>query len=112
MFREEMESIRLVLCTFPNLDSARQIGTLLLERQLAACVNLLPGLESMYHWQGELKSGSEVLALFKTSTDAWPAFEKALSEAHPYEVPEIIAIEPSAIAANYRAWLTGCLASM
>ena len=100
-----MESVRLVLCSFPDLDSARQIGTLLVERQLAACVNLLPGAESIYHWQGKVESAPEVLAIFKTSAEAWPAFEKALSEAHPYEVPEIIAIRPDAVAASYQAWL-------
>ena len=100
-----MESVRLVLCSFPDLDSARQIGTLLVERQLAACVNLLPGAESIYHWQGKVESAPEVLAIFKTSAEAWPAFEKALSEAHPYEVPEIIAIQPDAVAGPYRAWL-------
>ncbi len=100
-----MESIRLVLCSFPDLDSARQIGTLLVERQLAACVNLLPGAESIYHWQGKVESAPEVLALFKTSAEAWPELEKALMDAHPYEVPEIIAIHPDAVAGPYRAWL-------
>lgn len=100
-----MESIRLVLCSFPDLDSARQIGTLLVERQLAACVNLLPGVESIYHWQGKVESAPEVLALFKTTEALMPDFERALLEAHPYEVPEIIAIEPSAVSAPYRAWL-------
>lgn len=100
-----MESIRLVLCSFPDLDSARQIGTLLVERQLAACVNLLPGAESIYHWQGKVESASEVLALFKTTEAQRPDFEKALLDAHPYEVPEIIALEPNAVSAPYRAWL-------
>jgi periplasmic divalent cation tolerance protein len=104
-----MESIRLVLCSFPDLDSARQIGTLLVERQLAACVNLLPGAESIYHWQGKVESAPEVLALFKTSAEAWPELEKALMDAHPYDVPEIIAIQPDAVAGPYRAWLMGCL---
>lgn len=104
-----MESVRLVLCSFPDIDSARQIGTLLVERQLAACVNLLPGAESIYHWQGKVESAPEVLALFKTSAEAWPDFEKALSEAHPYEVPEIVAIRPDAVAVPYRAWLSESL---
>jgi periplasmic divalent cation tolerance protein len=104
-----MESIRLVLCSFPDLDSARQIGTLLVERQLAACVNLLPGAESIYHWQGKVESAQEVLALFKTSAEAWPELEEALAQAHPYEVPEIIAIRPDAVAGPYRDWLMGCL---
>jgi periplasmic divalent cation tolerance protein len=100
-----MESVRLVLCSFPDIDSARQIGTLLVERQLAACVNLLPSAESIYHWQGKVESAPEVLALFKTTEALWPEFEQALAEAHPYEVPEIIAIRPDAVAGPYRAWL-------
>ena len=100
-----MESVRLVLCSFPDIDSARQIGTLLVERQLAACVNLLPSAESIYHWQGKVESAPEVLALFKTTEALWPEFEQALAQAHTYEVPEIIAIQPDAVAGPYRAWL-------
>lgn len=100
-----MESVRLVLCSFPDLDSARQIGTLLVERQLAACVNLLPGAQSIYHWQGKVESASEVLALFKTTEALRPTLEEVLAEAHPYEVPEIISIQPDAVAGPYRAWL-------
>jgi periplasmic divalent cation tolerance protein len=100
-----MESIRLVLCSFPDLDSARQIGTLLVERQLVACVNLLPGAESVYRWQGKVESASEVMALFKTTEALLPVFETTLSELHPYEVPEIIAVRPDAVAEPYRAWL-------
>ncbi|MFN6044870.1 MAG: divalent-cation tolerance protein CutA, partial [Verrucomicrobiota bacterium] len=68
-----------MLCSFPDIDSARQIGTLLVERQLAACVNLLPGAESIYHWQGKVESAPEVLALFKTTKALWPEFEQALA---------------------------------
>jgi periplasmic divalent cation tolerance protein len=100
-----MESVRLVLCSFPDLDSARQIGTLFVERQLAACVNLLPGAESIYHWQGKVESAPEVLALFKTTEALRPTLEEVLAEAHPYEVPEIISIQPDAVAGPYRAWL-------
>ncbi len=100
-----MESIRLVICSFPDLDSARQIGTLLVERQLAACVNLLPGAESIYRWQGKVESAPEVMALFKTTEALMPAFETILAELHPYEVPEIIAIQPDAVSEPYRTWL-------
>jgi len=100
-----MESVRLVLCSFPDLDAARQIGTLLVERQLAACVNLLPGAQSIYHWQGKVESAPEVLGLFKTTEALLQEFERALTELHPYEVPEIIAIRPDAVAGPYRAWL-------
>lgn len=95
----------MILCTFPNLEQARQIGTVLVERQLAACVNLLPGVESIYRWQGKVETAGEVLAIFKTGAAAFSAFEKALTELHPYEVPEIIALSPEKIAESYRAWV-------
>lgn len=100
-----MESVRIVLSSFPDLDQARQIGTLLVERQLAACVNLLPGAESIYHWQGEVESAPEVLAFFKTTEAFLSEFERTLTDLHPYEVPEIITIRPDAVAVPYRAWL-------
>jgi periplasmic divalent cation tolerance protein len=79
------------------------------ERQLAACVNLLPGAESIYHWQGKVESAPEVLAIFKTTEILMPDFEKALLEAHTYEVTEIIVLERSAVSAPYRAWLMASL---
>ncbi|MDP3850052.1 MAG: divalent-cation tolerance protein CutA [Luteolibacter sp.] len=100
-----METIRLVLCTFPDAAAARQIGTTLVEKQLAACVNLIPGVESIYRWQGKLECAAEVLAIFKTSAAVFPEFEEALSELHPYDVPEIIAIEPAAVSRLYLEWV-------
>ena len=100
-----MSDVLLILCTFPDSEQARQIGTLLVERQLAACVNLLPAVESIYRWQGKVETAAEVLAVFKTTAAAFPAFEQALAELHPYEVPEILALEPAAVAAPYRDWL-------
>lgn len=100
-----MNGIRIVLCTFPDVAQARQIGTALVEKQLAACVNLIPAVESIYRWQGRVESAAEVLAVFKTSAAAWPALEQALAGLHPYEVPEIVAIEPAAVAPDYRRWL-------
>jgi periplasmic divalent cation tolerance protein len=100
-----MSEVRLVFCTFPDSASARQIGTVLIERQLAACVNLIPAVESIYRWQGQVETALEVLAIFKTSEEGFPGFEQALGELHPYEVPEIIAIEPAAVGASYASWL-------
>jgi periplasmic divalent cation tolerance protein len=100
-----MSDILVILCTFPNPEQARQIGTALVERQLAACVNLIPAVESIYRWQGNLESATETLAIFKTTAAAFPAFEKALSELHPYEVPEIIALSPEGISQPYQAWV-------
>ncbi|GAA5122788.1 hypothetical protein GCM10023212_20020 [Luteolibacter yonseiensis] len=73
--------------------------------QLAACVNLVPAIESIYRWQGRIETASEVLAIFKTTSAVFPAFEQTLMELHPYEVPEIIAIAPDGIAEPYRNWV-------
>jgi periplasmic divalent cation tolerance protein len=100
-----METIRIVLCTFPTAEAARQIGTLLVEKQLAACVNLIPGAESIYCWQGKVESACEILAIFKTTAAAYPAFERELAALHPYEVPEILALEPAVVAETYASWL-------
>ncbi|BCU75898.1 divalent-cation tolerance protein CutA [Luteolibacter sp. LG18] len=101
----ESGELRIVLCTFPDREQARQIGTALVEKQLAACVNLLPGVESIYPWDGKLETASEVLAVFKTTRAAYPAFAEKLSELHPYEVPEILALAPAAAAKAYAAWV-------
>lgn len=101
-----MGDVLLILCTFPNPEQARQIGTALVERQLAACVNLLPAVESIYRWQGKVETATETLAIFKTTAAAYPDFEKSLTEMHPYGVPEIVAISPEMIAGSYLAWVT------
>jgi periplasmic divalent cation tolerance protein len=105
-----MSEICLVLCTFPDAASARQIGTVLVEMQLAACVNLVPGVESVYRWQDKVENAAEVLAIFKTSSAVFPSFERELVRLHPYEVPEIIALSPSTVAETYATWLLGSLA--
>lgn len=98
-------SVLLVFVTFPDLEKAREIGTALVESQLAACVNLLPGIESIYRWQGKVETGSEVLALFKTTADTLPAFATRLAALHPYEVPEIVAVRPEHVALPYARWV-------
>lgn len=105
-----MSEVLWVLSTFPDPVQARQIGTLLVERQLAACVNLVPAVESIYRWQGNVETTQEVLALFKTTAAGLPAFEKALTDLHPYEVPEIVALEPTQVATAYRSWLLNSVA--
>lgn len=100
-----MTDILLVLSTFPDAEKARQTGTLLVESQLAACVNLCPGVTSIYRWKGEIESSSEVLALFKTTRAQYPALEQRLRELHPYEVPEILAIPAERAYEAYAQWV-------
>ena len=98
-------SMYIIFCTFPDVETARKTGTALVTAQLAACVNLLPAVESIYRWQGQVKTATEVLAVFKTSVAAWPAFEQRLRELHPYEVPEIVAMKPEQVAESYAQWI-------
>ena len=98
-------NVLLVFVTFPDAEKARQIGTLLVESQLAACVNLVPGVESIYRWQGAVETSQEVLAIFKTTVAGWSAFEAKVKALHPYEVPEIVAVKPEAVSATYARWV-------
>ena len=97
----------LVFCTFPDAGMARQIGTVLVEKQLVACVNLLPDVESIYRWEGKVETAAEVLAIFKTTGETYPLMKETLSELHPYEVPEIVAVWPADVAESYARWVGG-----
>ncbi len=99
--------VLVVLCTCPDEEKARQIGAALVERQVAACVNVIPGLRSIYRWQGEVHDEAEVLAVIKTTREAYPRLEQALLELHPYEVPEVLALPVAAGSAAYLDWLRG-----
>lgn len=106
-----MNDLFLVYCTFPTVESARQIGTVLVETQLAACVNLCPQVESIYRWQGKLESSAEVLAIFKTTEAAWPKLAERLADLHPYETPEIVAQRAAAVHGPYGEWVAGSVVS-
>ena len=95
----------LVLSTFPDIEKARQIGTALVESQLAACVNLIPAIESIYRWQGASETAQEVPVLIKTRAACYPALERAIRERHPYDVPEIIAVPVTRGLPAYLEWV-------
>ncbi|HEX2750676.1 MAG TPA: divalent-cation tolerance protein CutA [Verrucomicrobiales bacterium] len=94
-----------VLSTFPDKSAAVTAAEVLVNERLAACVNVLPGVESIYQWQGKVETGQEVLAVIKTTPQRYPALEQRLRELHPYEVPEIVALPASAVAETYLAWV-------
>ena len=98
-----MADAMVVLCTFPDIEQARQIGAALVERQVAACVNLLPGVESIYRWEGKVEKAGEVLGIIKTTR--YPELEAAIRELHPYEVPEILALPVQGGLPSYLEWL-------
>jgi periplasmic divalent cation tolerance protein len=100
-----MEDIVVVFCTFPDSDTAKRIAQELVKNHLAACVNVLPGVESIYQWKGELETSSEVLGLIKTTTVMYPTLETRLKELHPYDVPEIVAVPASRVHPAYAQWV-------
>lgn len=94
-----------VLCTCPDEAAALEIAKALLAQRLAACVNRVPGVRSMYLWDGQLHDDAEVLLVIKTRKDLFPALEAAIRARHPYEVPEIIGLPVSSGAAPYLDWV-------
>jgi periplasmic divalent cation tolerance protein len=100
------EKVLLALSTFPDQETAREISNELVTKKLAACANILPGVESIYRWKEEIESGNETLVLFKLSEDRQSAFQEKLGSLHPYEVPEIIFIPISSGLPEYLRWVT------
>jgi periplasmic divalent cation tolerance protein len=95
----------LILSTFPDLETARRIGRTLVEEQLVACVNLVPGVESIYQWKGQVEASAEILGIFKTVTERYYEVEARIRELHPYELPEILAISPKTGLSEYFQWI-------
>jgi periplasmic divalent cation tolerance protein len=100
-----MTDKRLVLTTCGSLEEARSIAHTLVERQLAACVNLIPQIESVYRWQGEIETATEWLLMIKTTSDACEGLRAALTELHSYELPEFIEIVIEAGSTPYLEWI-------
>jgi len=93
------------LSTCLKLDTAINIAETLVEERLAACVNLLPGVRSVYRWQGELQRAEEVQLMIKTTRDRLDALTARIVELHPYELPEVIAVEVAGGLAAYLDWI-------
>jgi periplasmic divalent cation tolerance protein len=100
-----MTDARLVLSTAGSHEEARKIAQALVERRLAACVNIVPQVESIYRWQGKVESAQEWLLLIKTSVERFSAIRDALGELHSYEVPECIAITIEDGSSSYLEWI-------
>jgi len=96
----------LLVSTAPSLKKARELAGLLISRKLAACVSILPGLESHYCWKGKRERSKEVLLLIKTKTSAYRSLEKTLLKHHPYEVPELIALPITKGNKRYLNWIS------
>ncbi len=102
---------RIVLCTCPDSDSAAHLAQGLVENRLAACVNLVPGMSSIYAWQGKIETTSEVLLIIKTRADRFPDLETFIQTHHPYELPEILMISVEQGSQVYLDWISAWLDS-
>jgi periplasmic divalent cation tolerance protein len=109
LYRAAMAEHLLVYCTCPDKNVARDIAEQLVQQQLAACINIVPGLESVYRWKNNIEHGTEVLLLIKTMRHTYSDLEKTLRGMHPYELPEIIAVPIEAGDTQYLQWIeTNC----
>ena len=100
-----MTDKRIVLSTVGSEEEARKIAHHLVEQQIAACVNILPKIESVYRWQGKVESNREYLLLIKTSSEKFLQVRDAIRELHSYELPECIALAVEDGSAEYLQWL-------
>jgi periplasmic divalent cation tolerance protein len=97
--------ICIVLMTAPSADVAARIGRTLVEEKLAACANIVPAIRSIYAWQGKICDESEALCMIKTRRSLFDSLRDRIVALHPYEVPEIVAVDPSAVSEAYARWL-------
>ena len=98
-------NVVMAITTFANIDAARQFGAQLVEAQLVACVNLLPGVESIYRWKGKIENELEVIAVMKTTEDRLEDLEAWVQTHHPYDEPEFVVLPVEAGASGYLEWV-------
>ena len=95
----------IVFSTVPDTATAARLSRALVEERLAACVNAVPGVRSTYRWRETIEEADEILLVIKTTAATAPALAARLQELHPYELPEVIAVEAAAGAESYLAWI-------
>ena len=100
-----MSQTLLVITNCPDEESANAIALAVVETQLAACVNILPRIQSIYRWQGSVEAATEIPLFIKSTADNYPALENAIRSRHPYAVPEIIALPVAHGLPAYLNWV-------
>ncbi len=106
---EASPQARIVLTTAANPEEARRMARALVEERLAACVTLIPSVESIYRWEGRIESATEILLLLKTSLDQLPGLEARLRELHSYQTPEFLVLAVESGSHAYLNWLEASL---
>lgn len=97
--------LHVVLCTVPDAEKGASIARTLVEERLAACVNVVAGLRSIYSWKGELQDDSEALLVIKVPGSRFERLRERLASLHPYDVPEIVALEAAGCHGPYLSWV-------
>jgi len=110
-FQEDMTDNIVVLSTCPDEEEGARLARLLVERKLAACVSVVPGVRSFYRWKGAVESAGECLLMIKSSRALFGAVREAIEKAHSYEVPEVLALAVVDGAPNYLNWLESSILS-
>lgn len=100
-----MAELQIILCNCPDPATAQTIASALIEARHAACVNLLPGVTSIYHWQGQVETATETMLLIKAPPTLFDAISQTICGLHPYTVPEIIAVPVSQGFLPYLKWV-------
>jgi len=108
----EANDALVVLTTVEKMEDGERLARLLVERALAACVQILPPMVSIYRWQGNVEHSSECLLLIKTTREVYPRLEAAIKEIHSYQTPEIVALPIEAGSSEYLSWLADSVQSM
>ncbi|MGD0801972.1 MAG: divalent-cation tolerance protein CutA [Terracidiphilus sp.] len=106
---ESASPARIVLTTTSNPDEAARIARTLVEERLAACASLIPAVQSIYRWQGEVESAYETLLLIKTAPEQLAALEARLHQLHSYQIPELLVLNVDAASQPYLDWLLSSL---
>ncbi len=100
-----MERAVLVYTTYPSVVEAERAGRALVERRLAACVNILPGMVSLYWWQGTIERGDEAVMIIKTRASLAEAVRAAVRQMHSYTTPAILVVPLDSVDPDYHAWI-------
>ena len=102
---DDPNAVRVILVTHPDADGARGLARNLIEGRMAACVNLIPGLTSVYRWEGEIQEDNEVLMVIKTAEHRIGPLKHKISKAHPYDNPEILILPTDGGSRKYLDWI-------
>jgi len=106
-----MTDKRIVLTTCGSEEEAEKIGRYLVENLLAACVNVIPQIKSIYRWQGKVESSAEWLLLIKTTVEKFPKVRNAIRELHSYDLPECVALAVEDGSEEYLGWIANSVAA-